>query len=254
MSKLISYYFKRDKWILLAMVGCAVLGGLLLWSYSEDSYVGAFSVFAGVMSFIFAAVIVPLWLCIRDYKRMYGTYGSFFAALPLTGREVMGGRAIWFIIMQILAMLSSLMFIGPLLMAEVDQKAIVKNFHVDIPQQVGLNFVVGFTVVVIAGILFAAAVWLFVTSVGSEKPFRRFGIGGPIMLYVALQVFVNVVTNGAVRLMIGQQQFMIEQATAQAVAGLFLRTCLVIGGLMLIAAVVLFLRSVHSHDKKLSVS
>ena len=254
MSKLISYYFKRDKWILLAMVACAILGGLLLGSYSADSYVGAFSVFVAVITFFFAAVVVPLWLCIRDYKRMYGSYGSFFAALPLTGKEVMGGRAIWIIIVEILEMLSSAMFIAPLFIANVDQKADVRDFLVNTAEQVGLNFAVGFAVVVITGLLFSAAVWLFVTSVGSEKPFRRFGIGGPIMLYVAMQVAVNVVTNGAVRLMNSQQQFMAEQAMAQAAAELFLRTCLVIGGLMLIVAVVLFLRSVYSHDKKLSVS
>lgn len=254
MSKLISYYFKRDKWILLAMMGCALLGGLLLWGYSANSMFGAISVFVGITVFFFAVAIVPLWLCIRDYKRMYGSYGSFFAALPLTGKEVMGGRAIWFIVMQLLAGLSSLMFIGPLLRANVNRDPEIRNIFAEIMKQVGPNYLVGFAVVVVTGLLFSAAVWLFVTSVGSEKPFRRFGIGGPIMLYVALQVIVNVVTNGAVRVMNSQQQFIDEQAMAQAVAELFMRTCLVIGGLMLIVAAVLFLRSIYSHDKKLSVS
>lgn len=255
MSKLISYYFKRDKWILLVMVGGALLGSLLLWGYTgEESAVGAVTIFAGVMSFFFAVAIVPLWLFIRDYKRMYGSYGSFFAALPLTGKEVMGGRAIWFIIMQILGILSSLMFIVPFLIANVNRDAEIRNIFADIMKQVGPNYLIGFALVVIAGILFSAAVWLFVTSVGSEKPFRRFGIGGPIMLYVTLNVIVNVVTNGAVRLMDVQRQFISEQDMAQAASQLFLKSCLVISGLMLITAVVLYLRSIYSHDRKLSVS
>lgn len=254
MSKLISYYFKRDKWILLTMMGGALLGGFLLWGYLEGSFAGAISVFVGSTVFFFAVAIVPLWLFIRDYKRMYGSYGSFFAALPLTGKEVMGGRAIWFIIMQILGMLSSAMFIGPFLIANVNRYPEIRKIFADIMKQVGPNYLIGFAVVVIVGIFFSAAVWLFVTSVGSEKLFRRFGIGGPIMLYVGLQVAVNIVTNRAVSLMDVQKQLITEQAMAQAVSQFFLRSCLVIAGLMLIAAVVLFLRSIYSHDKKLSVS
>ena len=251
MSKLISYYFKRDRWILLAMVGCALLGGLLLWGYTgEESAIGAVTVFVGVAAFLIGMSVLPLWLCIRDYKRMYGAYGSFFAALPLTGREAIGGRALWFIIVELVAGLSSAAFFVRSVRAETE----VRKFFASLLEQPATAYLSGFVILVIVGILFAAAVWVFVTSVGSEKPFRRFGIGGPIMLYVGLQVIVNVVTNGAVRLMDVQRQFIGEQAMAQAVSQLFLRSSLVIAGLMLIAAVVLFLRSVYSHDKKLSVS
>ena len=255
MSKLISYYFKRDKWILLAMVACALLGSFLLWGYTEvENAFGAVTVFVGVAAFFIGVSILPLWLFVRDYKRMYGAYGSFFAALPLTGREAIGGRALWFIIVELVAGLSSAAFFGPFFIRSVRAETEVREFFASLLEQPATAYLSGFVILVIVGILFAAAVWVFVTSVGSEKPFRRFGIGGPIMLYVGLQVIVNVVTNGAVRLMDVQRQFIDEQAMAQAVSQLFLRSSLVIAGLMLIAAVVLFLRSVYSHDKKLSVS
>ena len=255
MSKLISYYFKRDKWILLAMVACALLGSFLLWGYTEvESAFGAVTVFVGVAAFFIGVSILPLWLFVRDYKRMYGAYGSFFAALPLTGKEAIGGRALWFIIVELVAGLSSAAFFGPFFIRSIRAETEVREFFASLLEQPATAYLSGFVILVIVGILFAAAVWVFVTSVGSEKPFRRFGIGGPIMIYVGLQVIVNVVTNGAVRLMDVQRQFISEQAMAQAVSQLFLRSSLVIAGLMLIAAVVLFLRSVYSHDKKLSVS
>ena len=255
MSKLISYYFKRDKWILLAMVACALLGSFLLWGYTEvESAFGAVTVFVGVAAFFIGVSILPLWLFVRDYKRMYGAYGSFFAALPLTGKEAIGGRALWFIIVELVAGLSSAAFFGPFFVRSVRAETEVREFFASLLEQPATAYLSGFVILVIVGILFAAAVWVFVTSVGSEKPFRRFGIGGPIMIYVGLQVIVNVVTNGAVRLMDVQRQFISEQAMAQAVSQLFLRSSLVIAGLMLIAAVLLFLRSVYSHDKKLSVS
>ena len=255
MSKLISYYFKRDKWILLAMVACALLGSFLLWGYTEvENAFGAVTVFVGVVAFFIGVSILPLWLFVRDYKRMYGAYGSFFAALPLTGKEAIGGRALWFIIVELVAGLSSAAFFGPFFVRSVRAETEVREFFASLLEQPATAYLSGFVILVIVGILFAAAVWVFVTSVGSEKPFRRFGIGGPIIIYVGLQVIVNVVTNGAVRLMDVQRQFIDEQAMAQAVSQFFLRSCLVIAGLMLIAAVVLYLRSVYSHDKKLSVS
>ena len=255
MSKLISYYFKRDKWILLAMVACALLGGFLLWGYTEvENAFGAVAVFVGVISFFFAVAIVPLWLCIRDYKRMYGAYGSFFAALPLTGKEAIGGRALWFIIVELVAGLSSAAFFGPFFVRSVRAETEVREFFASLLEQPATAYISGFVILVIVGILFSAAVWVFVTTVGSEKPFRRFGIGGPIMLYIGLQVAMNVVTKAVLNTMGSQRQIVNEEFFEQALSQQFFRTSLVLSGLMLIAAVVLFLRSVHSHDKKLSVS
>ncbi|WP_108832062.1 hypothetical protein [Aedoeadaptatus coli] len=255
MSKLISYYFKRDKWILLAMLGLGLLGSFLLWSYTgEESAIGAVTIFVGVAAFFIGVSIIPLWLCIRDYKRMYGAYGSFFAALPLTGKEVMGGRAIWLIIVELVEVLSSVVFFGPFFVLITGNDPGIGEFLSELLEKPAVTYLHGFILLVIVGMLFSAAVWLFVTSVGSEKTFRRFGIGGPIMLYIGLQVAINVVTKVVIDTMGSQRQIVSEEYFNQVASQLFFRTSLVLSGLMLIAAVVLFLRSVHSHDKKLSVS
>ena len=255
MSKLISYYFKRDKWILLAMVALGLPGGFLLGGYTgEESTVGGVAVFVGFTAFFIGVSILPLWLCIRDYKRMYGTYGSFFAALPLTGKEAIGGRALWFIIVVVVACLCSLAYFGPVFFRSIREEMEICRFFAALFEQPNVNYSTGFAFMVIAGMLLAAAVWVFVTSVGSEKTFRRFGIGGPIMLYVGVQIAMNVVVSTVMNVMGSQRVFINEELMVQEVAGLFFRTSLVLSGLMLIAAVVLFLRSVHSHDKKLSVS
>lgn len=253
MSKLISYYFKRDKWILLAMVALGLLGGFLLWSYTGIMTLTAVCCFVGVTAFFIGVGILPLWLYVRDYKRMYGAYGSFFAALPLTGKEAMGGRAIWLLIVELVAMLVSGFFRTPFRPPNGGYPE-VGEFLSAFLEKPAVTYLQGFILLVITGILFAAAVWLFVTAVGSEKPFRRFGIGGPIMLYIGLQVAINVVSKVVIETMGNQRQIVNEEYFQQALSQQFFRTSLVLSGLMLIAAVVLFLRSVYSHDKKLSVS
>ena len=254
MSKLISYYFKRDKWILLAMVACALLSSLLLWNVEDDTFMGAMTILLGVTAFLFSVVVAPLWLLIRDYKRMYGSYGSFFAALPLTGKEVIGGRFFWFLIVQFVVFIGTAIFIGPPAYRNAELYEGIRDSMNMLTTPIGGKYLTGFILLVIAGILFGISAWLFVTAVGSEKPFRRFGIGGPIMLYIGLQVAMNVVTQAVVNAMGSQRQIVNEEFFEQALSQQFFRTSLVLSGLMLIAAVVLFLRSVHSHDKKLSVS
>ena len=255
MSKLISYYFKRDKWILLAMVALGLLGSFLLWGYTEvENAFGAVAVFVGVAAFFIGVSILPLWLFVRDYKRMYGAYGSFFAALPLTGKEAIGGRGLWFLIVELVAMLVSLGFFGPPFIRSAGSDPVVEEFLSALLEKPAVTYLSGFAIMFVVGLLFAAVVWLFVTSVGSEKPFRRFGIGGPIILYIGLQVAMNVVTQAVINTMGSQREIVNEEFFHQVASQQFFRTSLVLSGLMLIAAVVLFLRSVYSQDKKLSVS
>ena len=254
MSKLISYYFKRDKWILLAMVACALLSSLLLWNVKDDTFMGAMTILLGVTAFLFSVVVAPLWLLIRDYKRMYGAYGSFFAALPLTGKEVIGGRFLWFLIVQFVAFIGTAIFIGPPAYRNVELYEGGRELMYLVTTPIGGKYLTGFILLVIAGILFGIAAWVFVTSVGSEKPFRRFGIGGPILLYVGLQIALNIIVKVIGDAIGNKSALLVGQVNNLVVANLFLKASIVMSGLMLIAAVVLFLRSVYSHDKKLSVS
>ena len=254
MSKLISYYFKRDKWILLAMVACALLSSLLLWNVEDDTFMGAMTILLGVTAFLFSVVVAPLWLLIRDYKRMYGAYGSFFAALPLTGKEVIGGRFFWFLIVQFVVFIGTAIFIGPPAYRNAELYEGIRDSMNMLTTPIGGKYLTGFILLVIAGILFGISAWLLVTAVGSEKPFRRVGIGGPIMLYIGLQVAINVVTKAVIETMGSQRETVSVEYFNQVASQLFFKTSLVLSGLMLIAAVVLFLRSVYSHDKKLSVS
>ncbi|MDY3118927.1 MAG: hypothetical protein SOW18_05265 [Peptoniphilus sp.] len=250
MSKLVRYYFKRDKWILLAMVGCALLSALLLWTVDS----GGMLVLFGVVAFLFSTVIAPFWLAIRDYKRMYGAYGSFFAALPLTGKEVIGGRALWFLFVQLLAFFATVIFFGLIFLGtgvEVNFQELLS----EVMTPIGRECLLGALLLMLTGLFFTTAMWVFVTSVGSEKPLRRFGIGGPILLYVGAQVALNVVFKVVGDAMGSQVAFVDGHFMGdKAIAGLFLRMTIVLGGLMLIASVVMFLRSAVSHDKKLSIS
>ena len=106
---------------------------------------------------------------------------------------------------------------------------------------------------------FYATAWLFVESVGSEKALRRFGIGGPIMLFVAVQVVYSIVTSlvfRAVGSSLGEYQSMLQSAEQGEVLRIMTAYLTKVGGvgivIMLVFIVGFYMRSVYSHEHKLS--
>ena len=97
MSKLLSYYFKRDKWILLAMALVPALGSIVLTREMGP--------IINFMLVNLTLIVSALILIYRDYKRFYGEYSSFFSGLPLTGKEIITGRMLWFALVNLFSYL-----------------------------------------------------------------------------------------------------------------------------------------------------
>lgn len=119
-------------------------------------------------------------------------------------------------------------------------------------------YVIG-VLLILTSIIMGACSWVFVVSVGSEKIFRRYGIGGPILLYIALQfvygfgssLFIDFLSGHFLDYYKGSGAVNPDAAIASVA-----RMVHVIGGaylvIMAIVSVILYLRSVYSHERKLS--
>lgn len=79
MSKLLSYYLKRDKWILLAMAILPLLASVVL-TYEIGPVINFMAIYV-------TFIVATLMLCYRDYKRFYGEYSSFFQRLAPYGKR-----------------------------------------------------------------------------------------------------------------------------------------------------------------------
>ena len=254
MSKLLAYYFKRDKWILLAMALVPALGSIVL-THEMGPVINFMLV---NLTFIVSVLI----LIYRDYKRFYGEYSSFFSGLPLTGKEIITGRMLWFALVN----LFSYLIVGAK-MLEVCFRMLkgtpgITEFWNEIgpalSQLPATTYVVIGLSILLSSFFYATA-WLFVESVGSEKALRRFGIGGPIMLMIAVEVvsgFLSSTIFNAVGSSLGEYQSMLQSAEQGEVLRIMTAYLTKVGGIgiaITLAFIVgFYLRSVYSHERKLS--
>ena len=254
MSKLLSYYLKRDKWILLAMAILPLLASVVL---THD--IGPVINF---MAIYVTFIVATLMLSYRDYKRFYGEYSSFFSGLPLTGKEIIGARVIWFILVnmwQLVIILVNGLEVYLRILKDTSFSADVKLELIHYVQQVPPSVYVIGVLLILTSIIMGACSWVFVVSVGSEKAFRRYGIGGPILLYIALQFVYGIGSSLFIDFLSGHFLDYYKGSGAvnpDAAIASVARMVHVIGGaylvIMAIVSVILYLRSVYSHERKLS--
>lgn len=254
MSKLLGYYFKRDKWILLAMALVPALGSIVL-THEMGPIIN-------FMLVNLTLIVSALILIYRDYKRFYGEYSSFFSGLPLTGKEIITGRMLWFALVN----LFSYLIVGAK-MFEVCFRMLkgtpgITEFWNEIgpalSQLPATTYVVIGLSILLSSFFYATA-WLFVESVGSEKALRRFGIGGPIMLMIAVEVVSGFLSSTVYRLLgssLSEYQFALQTAQKEEVFLVISDYMTKIGGvgivMMLVFIVGFYMRSVYSHERKLS--
>lgn len=254
MSKLLSYYFKRDKWILLAMAVLPALGSVVL-THEVGPIINFMLVY---LTFIVSGLV----LIYRDYKRFYGEYSSFFSGLPLTGKEIITGRMLWFVLVDLFRYL----IVGAK-MLEVYFRMMkgtpgITEFWNEVSpylSQLPATLYVVTALSVLLSPFFYATAWLFVGSVGSEKALRRFGIGGPIMLMIAVQVvygFISSAIYRAVGSFLGEYQSALQTAQKEEVFHVISNYLTKVGGIGIVITLVFiigfYMRSVYSHERKLS--
>lgn len=254
MSKLLSYYLKRDKWILLAMAILPLLASVVL-TYEIGPIINFMAIYV-------TFIVATLMLCYRDYKRFYGEYSSFFSGLPLTGKEIVGGRIIWFILVnmwQLVIILVKGIEVYLRMLRDISVSTEVKTELMPYLQQVPTSVYVIGVLLILTSVIMGACSWVFVVSVGSEKIFRRYGIGGPILLYIALQFVYGIGSSLFIDFLSGHFLDYYKGSGAvnpDAAIASVARMVHVIGGaylvIMAIVSVILYLRSVYSHERKLS--
>ncbi|MDO5037799.1 MAG: hypothetical protein Q4E37_05815 [Tissierellia bacterium] len=253
MGKLLKYYFKRDKWIILAMLALPLLASLTYFFLPKEVSLIIDSLTLGLSLTACAFIFL-----IRDYKRFYGEYSSFFGALPLKGKEIIGGRFIWFFFLGLWTCLI-LLTKGLLFFVQVLNPPELGLVYQDIYQilaSLSPSAILFWVLAAFISLGASISLWLFVTSVGSEKFFRPLGIGGPFLVYVLIRILWTGVLFllGKLLLDMGLVGMSLE-GSQMAFSGMDKASLLWSGSSLFVTvlgSVALVLRSIYSHDVKLS--
>lgn len=249
--------------VLLVAAGTA----LTATGWPGISLVGMLMVMAPLAALVPATQIA---LAVHYWQSSYSRTGYFTQSLPLSGVTIYAAKLAWALLVSLLAVLATaglLMAAWPVLAGQLGGE---RNPFSLIRQMWEAGTAVTSTPVLIAGILLFVGlilIWpiqyFFAASVGSETPLNRLGLGGPVVVFLALYLASQVlVFLGMAALPWGltvvDGQLGIEHWSvfAEIAAGDASRDDIMPVGfvpMLLLIGVVCLLRTVHSWRRRISL-
>lgn len=198
MGKLLGHQLKRHfskNWFLLVAPIVAVL--LTLFSYVTNLYwsdvVLGFSVI-GVIAFFMASEIT---IIVEDYQLYYGKSALFYQSIPASAADKTFSRLLYYIItLAIYTLVNGTCFISLMMIEALDSGfdafGIMNQIISELSKaaaNAGWQTVLMLIVFGIIYLIYAISKIIFSISVGSEKRLRRFGLGGPVLVYALTSLF-----------------------------------------------------------------
>ncbi|MBU5669860.1 hypothetical protein KQI68_08435 [Peptoniphilus sp. MSJ-1] len=258
MGKLLAHQLKRHfstNWFLIVAPIVATLLTFFLsaMNLSWAEIVLGFSVF-GVIAFFMAAEIT---IIVEDYQLYYGKSALFYQSIPASASDKTFSRLIYYVItLFIYSIINGACFIS-LMMTDgfskgLDVFGIMNQIFVELSKAAaaaGWDTVLILIVFGITYLIYSISKIIFSISVGSEKRLRKFGLGGPVLVYALTSLFetaaifvidrLGIITNIALE---------INTDSISVDGGAF-----VFFGLCLIEAIVLLGITYFEHKNRVSV-
>lgn len=249
--------------VLLVAAGTA----LTATGWPGISLVGMLMVMAPLAALVPATQIA---LAVHYWQSSYSRTGYFTQSLPLSGVTIYAAKLAWALLVSLLAVLATaglLMAAWPVLAGQLGGE---RNPFSLIRQMWEAGTAVTSTPVLIAGILLFVGlilIWpiqyFFAASVGSETPLNRLGLGGPVVVFLALYLASQVLVflgmaalPWGLTMVDGQLGIEHWSVFAEIAAGDASRDDIMPVGfvpMLLLIGVVCLLRTVHSWRRRISL-
>ena len=145
-------------------------------------------------------LVVQVGLAFDYWRSSYSKTGYFTQSLPVKGSTIYGSKLLWGSLVSIVALLWN---IGMALVALAggmrifDSGVTFGQFMTELRRLLANDVPVWVTVTVavltVASVVGALAQYYFAASIGSEARINRLGLGGPVLVYFALYMVLQVV-------------------------------------------------------------
>lgn len=261
--------------ILFCLIVPIVLAFFLSLIMSGAIFYDAFFIVPIVaMLVFFMYAFLSLSSIYKDYHIHYGDHASFFSTLPLSPKEVLGARFLYYLSINALTLASFLGIVLLIYIFTISQVAIYeyllfKNGMMGFLGDLNaLDFFIGLFSLVLS-LVHGIALTLFAVSLGGERPLRKLGIFGPVVVYIILQIFeaflgfisnnfpwtYAIIAKGDQIFHKGFLNTPLSQLTKNFVEGkeLLFHTSLLMWVFQIILLVFFLYRTYISHKKKMSV-
>ena len=254
MGKLLGHqirnHFKYNWFIPVLPVALIIFG--IIFSNVNNS-IGGNAITLGMMALIFGCVAAAISVIVGDYNMFFGDSALFYESTPISPSAKTFSRFLYYLIMFIIYSLYVGLIVFLFMAVPSVDGGVIDITWEDINEIINEIGIRNILVLIAWCLLFLfnnIISIIFAVTLGGGKKFRRFGLGGPVLVYIGLE-FVE----GAVIYILDKLDLFTNIELLQNNGDVFMRG-LGIGILipMLLETIALFFAVYYMHKNRISVN
>lgn len=190
MGKLLGHQIRnhfRNNWFIPVLPVVLILFGVLFSNINNK--IGVSAVGIGMVTLMFGYFAASISVIVGDYNMFFGDSALFYESTPISPSAKTFSRFLYYLIMLIIYSLYVALICFLIMALPTVDKGSLESPWADISKainEVGVrNLLIGVAWVIIA--LFNNIISIiFSVTLGGGKKLRRFGLGGPVLVYIGL--------------------------------------------------------------------
>ncbi|MDU7114234.1 MAG: hypothetical protein E6315_01340 [Peptoniphilus harei] len=190
MGKLLGHQIKNHfkyNWFIPVLPVALIIFGLLFSNVNNS--IGDSAIVLGVMALMFGYMAAAITVIVGDYNMFFGDSALFYESTPISPSAKTFSRVLYYLIMFIIySLYLGLMVFLFVAVPSVDG-GVVNITWADISKainEVGVRNILVMLAWVLISLFNSIISIIFAVTLGGGKKLRRFGPGGPVLVYIGL--------------------------------------------------------------------
>ena len=254
MGKLLGHQIKnhfRSNWFIPVLPVALIIFGFLFSNFNNS--VGDSAIVLGVMALMFGYMAAAISVIVGDYNMFFGDSALFYESTPISPSAKTFSRFLYYLIMFIIYSLYVGLIVFLFMFVPSVDGGVIDITWADLSEvinEVGIRNILILLAWILIFLFNHIISIIFAVTFGGSKKLRRFGLGGPVLVYIGLGMI-----EGAVIYILDNFDMFTNMELFQNNGDVFMRG-MGIGILipMLLETIALFFAVYYMHKNRISVN
>ena len=190
MGKLLGHQIRnhfRNNWFIPVLPVAIILFGVLFSNVNNK--IGVSAVAIGMMALMFGYFAAAITVIVGDYNMFFGDSALFYESTPISPSAKTFSRFLYYLIMFIIYSLYVGLIVFLFMAVPTVDGGVIDITWADINElinEVGIRNILVLLAWVLIALFNNIISIIFAVTLGGGKKLRRFGLGGPVLVYIGL--------------------------------------------------------------------
>ncbi len=200
MGKLLGHQIRnhfKNNWFIPVLPVALIIFGILFSNVNNS--VGVNSVALGMMALMFGYFAAAITVIVGDYNMFFGDSALFYESTPISPSAKTFSRFLYYFIMFVIYSLYVGLIVFLLMFVPSVDGGVIYITWADINElinEVGIRNILVLVAWVLMFLFNNIIGIIFAVTLGGGKKLRRFGFGGPVLVYIGLGIIEGAVLYG----------------------------------------------------------